>query len=73
MNSEIQQTHLLERTSPKGEDFIGTCQLCGKTGLRANAIFKFCENPGRVPSDEAVLIAIEGDEDELCTDYRRGT
>jgi hypothetical protein len=27
-------THVIERTSPKGQPFRGTCARCGATGLR---------------------------------------
>lgn len=53
-------THALERTSPKGEKFIGTCRLCGATGLLMGDARKPCPNPRGVTEDQAVLDAIGG-------------
>lgn len=55
-----QQTHSLERTSPKGERFIGRCVLCGATDLPSSAALERCANPQRVSRDNALLDAIEG-------------
>lgn len=55
-----QRTHALERTSPKGGPFIGTCRLCGKAGLRLGDALKPCENQRGLSADEALLEAIEG-------------
>lgn len=43
--------HSLERTSPKGQDFIGKCVLCGKENLTlANMRVETCPNPeGKTP------------------------
>lgn len=53
-----QTTHVLERTSPKGEQFIGKCSLCGKEGLTAQQANEPCPNPGNVSRDEALLNTI---------------
>lgn len=37
--------HMAVRTSPKGEQFIGTCTKCGKTGLTTKTVNQNC--PGR--------------------------
>lgn len=53
--------HSLERTSPLGGPFRGTCVLCGKTNLTMADFFgEECPNPGNVSEDEAVLNAIRG-------------
>ena len=54
--------HSLERTSPKGpgQRFMGRCTLCGKTDLRMQAVFEYCENPMALTPDEVVLEAIRG-------------
>lgn len=36
--------HHIQRTSPKGQDFIGTCLLCGTAGLTIDDARKECEN-----------------------------
>ncbi len=54
-------THSLQRTSPKGEKFIGVCTLCGKTDLPIKAALDYCENPRNVTQDAALLAAIKGE------------
>jgi hypothetical protein len=58
-------THVLERTNPKGEPFIGTCTLCGTKGLTAAQANEPCPNPNKISSDDALLGAITGDGDTL--------
>lgn len=53
-------THSLERTSPKGEDFVGRCVLCGKQGLPMTAALEKCPNPRNVTNEEAIINAIKG-------------
>jgi hypothetical protein len=55
-------THALERTSPKGGPFLGTCCLCGATNLPMRAALEPCPNPRGVTSDEALMQAIRGPE-----------
>jgi hypothetical protein len=57
--------HSLERTSPKGrgQEFIGTCRLCGTPNLLMSAVFEDCPNPRGLTEDEALIEAIEGPED----------
>lgn len=50
--------HSVERTSPKGQNFVGTCQLCGKEGLTFENMEEPCENPRGLNQDEALLEAI---------------
>lgn len=54
--------HALERTSPKGENevFIGTCILCGKTGLPSSAVHEFCVNPRNMSEQEVLEASILG-------------
>lgn len=59
--------HAIERTSPKGpgQSFIGTCRLCGVTGLKASAALEDCENVRGLSSEQALVEAITG---EACAD-----
>jgi hypothetical protein len=52
--------HHVERTSPKGpgQKFIGTCRLCGKTGLAASAALEDCENVRGLSEVEAMVETI---------------
>lgn len=52
--------HVIERTSPKGEDFRGTCMLCGATDLKATDALTPCPNPNDVPAEDALLLGILG-------------
>lgn len=52
--------HSLNRTSPKGGPFVGTCALCGKTGLTLDAMREECENPRGLTQAEAIVEAVEG-------------
>lgn len=56
--------HAVNRTSPKGpgKPFIGTCALCGKTGLSASAALEECENVRGLTQDEALIEAILGED-----------
>jgi hypothetical protein len=56
-------THAIERTSPKGGPFIGTCYLCGTENLPPEAVFWPCANPVNLSQDEAVIVAITGGSD----------
>lgn len=60
--SEMKPTmfHSLERTSPKGQAFIGRCVQCGKEGLSAYQAAEECINPLGVTQDEALIEAIKG-------------
>ncbi len=52
--------HHVERTSPKGQDFIGTCRLCGMTGLKTSAALEDCENVRGLTAEEALIESITG-------------
>jgi hypothetical protein len=58
---KLSQTHNIERTSPKGpgQKFVGTCTLCGKTGLTFANSREYCENVRGLSEDEALLEVIE--------------
>lgn len=53
--------HSIERTSPKGEGqkFIGTCRLCGRSGLTLADMNEPCENMRGLTADEALIEAID--------------
>lgn len=55
--------HALNRTSPKGGPFFGTCFKCGTENLPASAVGKPCANPANITRNEALLMAIEGPKD----------
>lgn len=46
-------THSLDRTSPKGQPFLGTCRLCGAQNLKAVDAEKPC--PKNNNPEQAVL------------------
>lgn len=56
-------THALERTSPFGKNFIGRCMLCGETGLKMSEALQNCENPAKISQEDALVMAIEGDDE----------
>jgi hypothetical protein len=58
----LAKMHSTSRTSPFGEDYIGTCFLCGKTGLSVDNMEE-CENPKGLAQGEALIEAIEGASD----------
>jgi hypothetical protein len=60
--------HSLERTSPKGQEFISTCRLCGTPNLPMSAVFEDCPNPRGLTEDESLLDVIEGPEDAKRVD-----
>ena len=57
--------HSIERTSVKGPGslFVGTCVLCGKTGLTLADGLKDCENVRGLTNEEALLEAMRGPEE----------
>jgi hypothetical protein len=56
--------HSIRRTSPKGrgQEFIGTCVLCGTPNLPAKACFEECPNQRGLSEDDALIEAIKGPE-----------
>jgi hypothetical protein len=57
---------LVNRTSPKGGEFIGTCAACGKTGLRMEDIKGECENLRNLSQEQAVIEAVAGKHGHRC-------
>ena len=57
---QLATTHAIERTSPKGEAFLGTCTLCGKEGLRLSESLDPCTNDRKLTVDEALVETILG-------------
>lgn len=55
------QMHSIERTSPKGQKFVGTCRLCGTPGLTLASMNDECPNQRGLTADEALIEAIEGE------------
>lgn len=53
--------HAIERTSPKGQNFIGTCRLCGTPNLPMSAVHEECPNQRGLTQDEALIETITGD------------
>ncbi len=49
---------LVNRTSPKGTPFIGTCAACGKAGLTFGEFNTECENPRQMNQEQALLEAL---------------
>jgi len=43
--------------------FIGTCRLCGMTGLKASAALEDCENVRGLSVEEAMIETIMGEPD----------
>lgn len=52
--------HHINRTSPKGREFIGTCALCGKADLKMKDAFEDCENPRGLTVEQALLESVTG-------------
>ncbi len=49
-------SHALQRTSPFGEPFVGTCVHCGREGLRTSDLYG-CAVP--LSPDEVLMTAID--------------
>lgn len=52
---------LINRTSPKGHAFVGTCAACGKTGLTFREMQEECENVRGMTQESALLEAVDPD------------
>lgn len=61
-DDQLQTMHCLERTSPFGERFVGTCILCGKTGLSSADALQPCDNPAGLSREQTLRAAIDGPE-----------
>ena len=51
---------LVNRTSPYGQPFVGTCASCGKTGLTFGELTEHCDNPRGLTKEAALLEAVNG-------------
>jgi hypothetical protein len=51
--------HALRRTSPYGQDFVGTCYNCMKTNLKFSDLWEECENPAGRGEADTLKAAIE--------------
>lgn len=59
--SNMTKHPLVNRTSPKGTPFIGTCAACGKTNITSDMLVDDeCENVRHMTNEEALIEAIEG-------------
>lgn len=56
----IARYHAIERTSPFGQKFIGTCYQCRLSGLPMSAALEVCENIAGLTEEESMAMAIEG-------------
>ena len=55
-------THLVERTSPYGQPFVGKCRYCGAENLPPSAALQPCPVASDIgiTQDDSLLAAIEG-------------
>ena len=58
-NDQPTQQHSTHRTSPFGEDYVGTCFLCGKTGITVENMLEECKNTRGLTQGEALIEALE--------------
>jgi hypothetical protein len=56
------QSHAIERTSPKGGPFVGTCRLCGTPNLTFASMVEECPNQRGLTQDQALIETITGEE-----------
>lgn len=60
MDLPPRRRHSLERTSPKGQSFVGTCTLCGIPNLTLSDMNSECENVRGLSDAEALVEAVTG-------------
>lgn len=60
MDGSWTKRHSIQRTSPKGQDFVGTCSLCGTPNLTFANIHDECSNQRKLTEEDAVMEAITG-------------
>lgn len=58
--------HHIERTSPKGKPFVGTCRLCGKSNLKMSGALDECENVRGLSEDEAMVESVVDSDQSNC-------
>lgn len=54
-------SHALERTSPKGQDFVGKCIKCGQAGLTMSGALLPCPKDDEVSDQDALLKLLDDD------------
>lgn len=56
----MQTTHLIERTSPIGGKFLGTCRYCGETNLTIADGAKLCPAAAKngITPNQSIIDAI---------------
>lgn len=57
--------HAVERTSPKGGPFLGTCTKCGQVNLGMDAPLHPCPMDHVVSDEQALLAALDKEPDKL--------
>lgn len=55
--------HMLVRTNPVGEKFVGRCVNCGKENLPMSAVHEECENLTKRSYEDSFARIIRGDKD----------
>lgn len=55
--------HMLVRTNPVGEKFIGRCVNCGKENLPMSAVHAECENLTKRSQEDSFVAIITGRHD----------
>ena len=55
--------HVLRRTSPFGEPFIGECTRCGATDLRPRDANRPCDNLRNLSDEDALLEVLDNPEE----------
>lgn len=56
-------THALRRTSPKGQNFVGTCMKCGQENIPVQKMHEPCVNPANLTQDDTLMLAIREEND----------
>jgi hypothetical protein len=55
---------LVNRTSPKGQPFLGTCATCGKTNIPFDKVStEECDQPN-MTYEQAILAALASEQDK---------
>jgi hypothetical protein len=57
-------SHSLNRTSPKGGPFLGTCVKCGIGNIPLSKLHTHCPNPANITNNESLILIIKGSEND---------
>jgi hypothetical protein len=57
---QIMARHITTRTSPKGQDYLGTCRMCGANNLTIEQTNAECPGGRGVTVDDALAEALTG-------------